>query len=67
MKIVTEDYAETLGVARERSGNALVAAVIGQVLRRDLDEDFELPAQFLAMVRILDRLPEDQTSQSGPG
>ncbi|MBE7197688.1 MAG: hypothetical protein INR70_07795 [Parafilimonas terrae] len=58
MKIVTENYAETLGSARERSDSAFLAAVIGQGLRADLDADLHevaaLPDHFLVLVQTLD-------------
>lgn len=57
MKIVTENYAETLGCARARSNSTFLAAVIGQGLRADLeadhDEDAALPDHFLILVETL--------------
>jgi hypothetical protein len=62
MKIVTENYAESLGAALGQSGDGFLAAVIGERLRADLADEAELPDQILILVQSLDRPPTEHPS-----
>lgn len=68
MKIVTENYAEILGCARERSDSTFLAAVIGQGLRADFeaddDVDAALPDHFLILVQTLSERTDEPAKRA---
>lgn len=62
MKIVTENYAETLGTAYGSSGDGFLAAVIAEGLRTDLMGDAALPDRFLILLETLDKPPHRESA-----
>lgn len=55
MNVVAENHADSLRCLRDRSGEGLIAAVIGDALRDTLDHDNDaLPESLLALLCRLD-------------
>lgn len=55
MNVVAENHADSLDCLRERSRESLIAAVIGDALRDNLDrEGGAMPEPLVVLLRLLD-------------
>ncbi|GJE36707.1 hypothetical protein KHHGKMAE_0758 [Methylobacterium persicinum] len=63
MNVVAENHADSLGCFRDRSRDGLVAAVIGDVLRDNIDtEGNAMPERLLALLDRLDGAQPDSAA-----
>lgn len=63
MKIVAENHAESFG-ASGLSADGFLAAVIGEHLRRNLDDGAEMPDHLLVLARTLDGNVEERAGRA---